>query len=310
MAKQVLGRGLSALFGGNPPSAPSTPESAPAESAAPAAQQNVEAREKVQMVPLNRIHPCPLQPRKEFPEESLKELAASIKEQGIIQPLVVRQRGDGFQLIAGERRWRAAQLLNLQTVPVIVRQVDDRTALEMMLIENLQRENLNPIEEALGFNELISQFQLTQEAAAAKVGKSRAAVANAIRLLKLPEQVQAWIRQGLLSAGHAKVILGLLNPEEQTLAAEKTLRDGLSVRQLEEMVALWQNRPPTPQTAGPKASPPTRDVHITDLESRLRERFGTKVTLRYRRGKGKVEIRFTSDDELQRILEITGIKLD
>jgi ParB family chromosome partitioning protein len=310
MAKQVLGRGLSALFGGNPPSAPSTPESAPAGSAAPAAQQNVEAREKVQMVPLNRIHPCPLQPRKEFPEESLKELAASIKEQGIIQPLVVRQRGDGFQLIAGERRWRAAQLLNLQTVPVIVRQVDDRTALEMMLIENLQRENLNPIEEALGFNELISQFQLTQEAAAAKVGKSRAAVANAIRLLKLPEQVQAWIRQGLLSAGHAKVILGLLNPEEQTLAAEKTLRDGLSVRQLEEMVALWQNRPPTPQTAGPKASPPTRDVHITDLESRLRERFGTKVTLRYRRGKGKVEIRFTSDDELQRILEITGIKLD
>ena len=262
------------------------------------------------MVPLNRIHPCPLQPRKEFPEESLKELAASIKEQGIIQPLVVRQRGDGFQLIAGERRWRAAQLLNLQTVPVIVRQVDDRTALEMMLIENLQRESLNPIEEALGFNELISQFQLTQEAAAAKVGKSRAAVANAIRLLKLPEQVQAWIRQGLLSAGHAKVILGLLNPEEQTLAAEKTLRDGLSVRQLEEMVALWQNRPPTPQTAGPKASPPTRDVHITDLESRLRERFGTKVTLRYRRGKGKVEIRFTSDDELQRILEITGIKLD
>ena len=157
---------------------------------------------------LNRIRPSALQPRKEFAPEALQELADSIREQGIVQPLIVRERGGFFELIAGERRWRAAQLLNLPEVPVITREADDRAVLELALIENLQRENLNPLEEAVGYAQLAEQFQLTQEEIAVKVGKSRAAVANATRLLKLPAPVQALLRDNRISVGHAKVILG------------------------------------------------------------------------------------------------------
>jgi len=315
--KPVLGRGLDALLGkSSPPAKPSPPASggagapiAPAPASPPPSA--AEARERVLQVAVQRIHPCPLQPRKEFPEESLRELADSIKAQGIIQPLIVRERGDGFQLIAGERRLRAAKLAGLNTVPVVVRQADDRTVLEMMLVENLQRENLNPMEEALGYAELMNQFQLTQEEAAAKVGRSRAAVANAVRLLKLPPEVQQWLREGKLSVGHAKVLLSLLSPEQQRLAAEKSLKEGLSVRQLEELAALWQTQPaPKGRPAAPAAAAPARDVHIVDLEQRLQERFGTRVTLRYRKGKGSVEIRFYSDAELERILDISGVKMD
>jgi ParB family chromosome partitioning protein len=315
MSKQVLGRGLGALLGGHPP-AITPPGSAPAPPLTPSSPAGAapapgpEARERILQIPLNRIRPCPLQPRKDFPAELLQELADSIKEQGIIQPLIVRERGDGYQIIAGERRWRAAQLAGLQTIPVILRQADDRSVLEMMLIENLQREDLNPIEEALGYADLIAQFQLTQETVAGKVGKSRAVVANALRLLKLPPDLQAWLKEGRLSVGHAKVILGLLSPEEQSLAAEKVLTDGLNVRQLEELVALWQSRPVAPVAGKPSASPAARDVHVVDLENRLQERFATKVTLRYRKGKGSVQIRFYSDEELERILDISGIKMD
>jgi len=322
MVKPVLGRGLSALLGGPPPPAklvtatlvapapaPNPPATTVAPTPAPAA--SADSRERIVQAPLTRIHPCPLQPRKEFPPESLKELADSIREQGILQPLLVRERGEGYQLIAGERRWRAAQLAGLQTVPILIRQADDQAVLEMMLIENLQRADLNPIEEALGYAELISQFQLTQEVAAAKVGKHRVVVANALRLLKLPQDIQAWLKEGRLSVGHAKVILGLATPEEQMLAAEKVLKDSLNVRQLEEMVALWQAGALVAgegiKTAGPATA---RDVHLVDLENRLQQRFGTKVTLRYRRGKGVVEIRFFSDAELERILDIAGLKMD
>jgi ParB family chromosome partitioning protein len=314
--KPVLGRGLDALLGKSSPAAKpsppggSLPGAVPPVPPAPAAAA-ADARERVLQVPLQRIHPCPLQPRKDFPEESLRELADSIKAQGIIQPLIVRERGDGYQLIAGERRHRAALLAGLTTVPVVVKQVDDRTALEMMLVENLQRENLNPMEEALGYAELINQFQLTQEEAAAKVGRSRASVANAIRLLKLPPEVQTWLKEGRLTVGHAKVLLSLLSPEQQRLAAEKTLKEGLSVRQLEELAALWQSQPaPSRGNAAPAAAAPARDVHIVDLEQRLQQRFGTRVTLRYRKGKGAIEIRFYSDAELERILDISGIKLE
>jgi ParB family chromosome partitioning protein len=263
------------------------------------------------MVPVGRLHPCPLQPRKEFHDDTLRELADSIREQGIIQPLIARERGEGFQIIAGERRWRAAQLAGLATVPVIVRQVDDRATLEMMLIENLQREDLNPIDEALGYSELIAQFHLTQEDAAAKVGKSRVAVANALRLLKLPPEIKDWLKAGQISTGHAKVLLGLLAPDQQKLAAEKVLKERLSVRQLEELVSLWQSGPATKPANAKEIPPPgVRDVHIVDLENRLRERFGTRVTLRYLKGKGAVEIRFFSDDELQRVLDIAGLKMD
>lgn len=316
--KPVLGRGLDALLRKAPPPAklpadPANPAIPPVPPSPPPATAPAENRDRVLQVPLSRIHPCPLQPRKDFPPEALQELADSIREQGIIQPLIVRPRGEGFQLIAGERRWRAAQMAGLSSVPILIRQADDRTVLEMMLIENLQRENLNPIEEALGYAELIEQFQLTQEEAAAKVGRSRVAVANSLRLLKLPPEVQTWLKEGRLAVGHAKVLLGLLAPDQQRMAAEKVLKEGLSVRQLEELVTAWQNQPPPPpgaKAAAAAAPPAARDIHIVDLENRLQHRFGTKVTLRYRKGKGSVEIRFYSDDELQRILDITGLKMD
>jgi len=222
MAKPVLGRGLSALLGGV--SSPPKPEGnvfqaapAPAPVAKPAPPEP-DTRERVQRVPVSRVRPCPFQPRKDFSEESLRELADSIKEQGIVQPLIVRKAGENFELIAGERRWRAAQIVGLTEIPVLVREADDRAVLELALIENLQRENLNPIEEALGYSQLISQFQLTQEQAAVKVGKGRVAVANALRLLKLAPDIQAFVRDGRLSVGHAKVILGLSHWEEQKLA--------------------------------------------------------------------------------------------
>jgi ParB family chromosome partitioning protein len=259
------------------------------------------------------VRPCPFQPRKEFAPEALQELADSIKEQGIIQPLIVRQKPDGFELIAGERRWRAAQLIRLQEVPVIIREADDRAVLELALIENLQRENLNPIEEAQGYAELIGTFQLRQEDVSLKVGKSRALVANALRLLKLPLDVQAQVRDGRLSVGHAKVILGLPTADEQKLAAERVLKDGLNVRQTEELVTRLQTRMPPGGRAGRnggQAVPIVADVHVANLEGKLRERFGTKVGLRYRAGKGALDIRFYSDDELERILQLMGVPID
>jgi len=265
-------------------------------------------RDRVQRVALDRIRPCPLQPRKDFPVESLRELADSIREQGIVQPLIVRERDGYLELIAGERRWRAAQLLGLAEVPVIVRQADDRAVLEMALIENLQRENLNPIEEAQGYAQLVNQFQLTQEDAAGKVGKSRAVVANSLRLLKLPQLVQNYIREGRISVGHAKVILGLTAEKEQKLAAERIIKEGFNVRQTEGMVARMQGR--TAARGGAKTGlivPLPADAHVADLENRLRERLGTKVQLRYTKGKGSVEISFYSDRELERILQVIGV---
>jgi ParB family chromosome partitioning protein len=270
----------------------------------------LDTREGIERVPLARIRPCPLQPRKDFSVEALRELADSIKEQGIVQPLIVRVRGADYELIAGERRWRAAQMLGLTEAPVIVRQADDRAVLELALIENLQREDLNPIEEAHGYAQLIEQFQLKQEEAAAKVGKSRAVVANALRLLRLAPEIQVYVRDGRLSVGHAKVILGLTGAEEQKLAAERVLKQSLNVRQTEDLVAHLQNRGPAPADGKPGAQPLAKDSHVLDLESRLQERLGTKVDVRYRQGKGALQIHFFNDDDLQRVLEILGVKLD
>ena len=308
MAKPALGRGLGALLGGNP--VLTQPAPAPA---APVSQPVVlspapDLHERVQRVPLDRIRPCSLQPRKDFSAEALRELADSIREQGIVQPLIVRERGGHFELIAGERRWRAAQLLQLPEVPIIVRQADDRAVLELALIENLQRENLNAIEEAHGYEQLAGQFQLTQEEIAAKVGKSRAVVANALRLLKLPQVVQNFVREGRLSVGHAKVILGLSDEKKQKLAAERVIKQGLNVRQTEGLVAKLQARDSRKLVIKPETvAAPGTDPHVTDLEDRLREKFGTKVQLRYAQGKGAVEISFFSDDELERILQILGV---
>jgi ParB family chromosome partitioning protein len=303
MSKPALGRGLGALLGGNPPLAPLG--SAPAAATAP------DDRERVQRVPLNRIRPSALQPRKEFAPEALQELADSIREQGIVQPLIVREREGFFELIAGERRWRAAQLLNLPEAPIIVREADDRSVLELALIENLQRENLNALEEAVGYAQLAEKFQLTQEEIALKVGKSRAAVANATRLLRLPPAVQALLRDGRLSVGHAKVILGLPDASQQTHAAERIVKEGLNVRQAEGLVVRLQAHTPksSPSESRPAAIVPV-DANIARLEEKMREKFGTKVLLKYAHGKGAIEIAFFSDDELQRVLEILNLSAD
>jgi ParB family transcriptional regulator, chromosome partitioning protein len=303
MAKPALGRGLGALLGGSPIAKPapitiSTALTPPA----PA----LEGEERVQRVPLAQVQPCPFQPRKDFAPEALRELADSIREQGIVQPLIVREHNGHLELIAGERRWRAAQLVGLTEVPVIVRSADNRAVLELALIENLQRENLNPIEEAHGYAQLIEQFQLSQEEVATKVGRSRAVVTNALRLLKLPPPVQGYLREGRLSVGHAKVILALLSEKQQNLAAERVIKEGLNVRQTEGLIARLQPRDNGAATNG-RTLPVSRDTHVVDLEDKLRERLGTKVQLRYAQGKGALEISFFSDAELERILHILGV---
>ena len=312
MAKPALGRGLGALLGGSPPinnPAPATTISV----AAPVVPAEVptDSRERVQRVPLSKVRPSAMQPRKEFSPEALKELADSIREQGIIQPLIVRERNGFFELIAGERRWRASQLADLTEVPVVVREADDRQVLELALIENLQRENLNAIEEALGYAQLAEQFQLTQEQIAVKVGKSRAAVANATRLLKLSPAIQSFVREGRLSVGHAKVILGLADESAQRIAAERVIKEGLNVRQTEGLIAKLSERGTRVTAAKPQTvAAPAGDSNVARLEDKLREKFGTKVQLKYAVGKGAVEISFFSDDELQRVLEILGVNAD
>ena len=304
MSKPALGRGLGALLGG---SSPLVKPAAVAPSI-PAMPAPVDNRERVQRVPLARLRPCPFQPRKDFPTDALRELADSIREQGIVQPLIVRDRGDHFEIIAGERRWRAAQALSLAEVPVIVRQADDREVLELALIENLQRENLNPLEEALGYSQLIEQFKLTQDLTAQKVGKSRAVVANALRLLKLPSLVQGYVRDGRLSIGHAKVILGLPTEKDQKSAADRVLKELLNVRQTEHLVAKLQGRGAVVKaTTAAMLAPRGSNAHVAALENQLREKFGTKVKVNYTQGKGSLEISFYSDAELERILSLLGV---
>jgi ParB family chromosome partitioning protein len=308
MAKPALGRGLGALLGGSPIAKPPGP--ALIETIVPPPAAVPDTRERVQRLSLDRVRPCPFQPRKDFSPETLRELADSIKEQGIVQPLIVRELEGHFELIAGERRWRAAQLLGLKEVPVIVRQANDRDVLELALIENLQRENLNPIEEAQGYSQLISQFAMTQEEVAIKVGKSRTVVANALRLLKLPPPVQTCLRHGRLSVGHGKAILGLTSDKQQQAAADRILKEALNVRQTEALVVALQAREASPTAKAGPAAPLPRDAHVANLENQLRERLGTKVNLRYAKGKGAVEITFFSDPELERILQILGVNTD
>ena len=311
MAKPALGRGLGALLGGAPvaKTSPATSVPSPAVAGTPAPSPRVPG-EHVERVNLARIRPSPFQPRKDFSAEGLRELSDSIREQGIVQPLIVRERNGHLELIAGERRWRAAQLAGLEEVPVILRQADDRAVLELALIENLQRENLNPLEEAQGYAELISHFQLTQEQVAVKVGRSRAVVANALRLLKLPGPLRDYLREGKLSVGHAKVLLGLTNEPRQRQAAEAILKEGLNVRQTEALVGKWQGNKVDSGSPTPSKTPPARDTHVVNLETKLRERLGTKVHLRYAHGKGALEITFFSDEDLERILQMLKISSD
>jgi ParB family chromosome partitioning protein len=309
MAKSALGRGLGALLDG---ASPAAKPAAPAPAQVAAAAPPPEGREQVSRLALTHIRPCPLQPRKDFPEPALRELADSIREKGVVQPLIVRAKAGHYELIAGERRWRAAQLAGIEEVPVIVREADDSTVLELALVENLQRENLNPMEEAQGYQQLIQLFDLRQEDVAARVGKSRVVVANALRLLKLAEDLQAYVRNGQLSVGHAKVILGLSSPAEQRLVGERVIREGLNVRQTEELVAQLQRQPSARiGPAGAKTrKAAVRDSHVSAIEGRLQERLGTRVNVRYRQGKGAIEIRFFNDEDLERILQVVGVTPD
>lgn len=307
MSKPALGRGLGALLGGVPKVATAT---AAGEAAADPEAGLAPAGDRIDRLSLDRIRPCAFQPRRDFSGEELRELADSIREQGILQPLIVRRQGEDFELIAGERRWRAAQLAELTEAPVIIREADDLEALELALVENLQREDLNPIEEAEGYRQLAERFHLRQEDIATRVGRSRVAVANALRLLRLSDSLQNHLRNGRLSVGHAKVILGLDSSDQQALAADRILRDGLNVRQTEDLVARLAGTPKPASRRSRAAATPRADAQLAALEEKLRERLGTRVRLRYQQGKGSLEIQFFSDADLERLLDVLGIAVD
>ncbi len=295
MSKVALGKGLSALI--NTRVASPTP--------------SLESGERVQRISLSQIVPTPLQPRTVFRDEHLDELVASIKEHGIIQPLIARQRGDKFELIAGERRWRAAQKVGLTEAPVIIREASDQDVLELALIENLQREDLNPIEEANAFSRLAREFSLRQEDIAQKVGKSRAAVANSMRLLDLHEQVQSWLTQERISVGHAKVLLSLKSQEEQVLLADIIIRRALTVRAAEKLVAqhFAQNGATKPTRSG-STSPaiPALAPALQHLQNRLQQHFATHVALQHNEKRGRIEIEYYGTDDLHRMLGLLGLK--
>src|SRR5438128_5365241 len=290
MAKTGLGKGLAALIGTRP---------------APVSQE-VDPGESVHHVRLATIVPSPLQPRKNFAPEALQELVDSIRQHGIIQPLIVRRIDGRHELIAGERRWRAAQEVGLADVPVIVRTASDLEVLELSLIENLQRTDLNPIEEAQGYARLAGEFGMRQEDIAVKVGRSRAAVANAIRLLDLHPQVQVWLAQNLLSVGHATVLLALKAPEEQLLAGETVLRRNATVRSTERLVArqLGLGRSGRRQRAAGQTITPAA---IEDLQNRLQQHLATHVTVHHGEKRGRIEIEYYGNDDLQRIVTALGL---
>jgi ParB family chromosome partitioning protein len=288
--RPALGRGLSALI----PEAPALPAAVPP---APAAPRGVPLE-----VDLDRILPNPRQPRLQMDQQPLEELAQSIRVNGIIQPILVRRSGDRFEIIAGERRWRAAQIAGLLRAPVIVREIADDQVLQVALIENIQRENLNPIDEATAYRRLLDECAMTQEALADAVGKDRASIANHLRLLRLPVEVQRQVSAGALSMGHARALVALENPVTLKKAADDVVARAISVRETEALVRRL-NAPPT------SAAAPVKDVHTREAEDVMKLALGTRVRI-VRKGKGgRVEIDFVSEDELNRIYEhLTGTR--
>jgi ParB family chromosome partitioning protein len=289
MARSGLGKGLGALI-----------------SVAPAVRSpEATGGEQVQQIPVVRIVPSPLQPRREFAREALEELIDSIRERGIIQPLIVRPVQDNYELIAGERRWRAAKEVGLAEAPAIVRQATDLEVLELSLIENLQRADLNPIEEAQAYARLANEFGMRQEEISHKVGKSRASVANSMRLLDLDSQVQTWVAQNLLSVGHAKVLLGLKAHDEQRLLADKILRQSSSVRTTERMVARQLGK--LAGTRRKKQTVKVTSAVLTDLENRLQQHLATRVTIHHGEKRGRIEIEYYGEDDLDRLATALGL---
>lgn len=275
MSTQRLGKGLRALI--------------------PQAEE-LAARGEVQHISVDLVDPNPFQPRRHFDEEKLEQLADSIKEYGLLEPVIMRSKGERYELVVGERRWRACQLAGLTHIAAFIRSFDDQEMMQVALIENLQRENLNPIEEAEGYKRLIDEFGLTQAEVAESVGKKRSSVANSLRLLNLDNQVRQMVEDGSLSMGHAKVLLGVENtPLRQRLAA-RVVREDLSVRQLEQLV-----RAPS---RVPRRIPKRQNPELIALQEELQRVLGTKVTIGYKKGKGKIEIEYYSDEEFERILDL------
>ena len=256
-------------------------------------------------LPLREIEPDPAQPRKQFDDDALNQLADSITENGLLQPIAVRPKklGTGYIIIAGERRWRAARLAGLDEVPVIIKDVSDEQAAALALIENLQREDLNPIEVAEGCHQLIEKYGLTQEKAAKKLGKSRSSVTNSLRLLALPQEVRHKVSEGILSAGHAKVLLGLPTQELMQQAAEEIEANGLNVRQTE---ALCKKLAKPAKLPKPKPDPFNRPKRAVEIEAALKEVTGSEVHVEYKDGKGSLKIDFYSDEMLQKFADLLG----
>ncbi len=295
-ARKGLGRGLGALIKDETPS--------------DATVQNVDGIKKVSLASISRNR---RQPRHTFDEDALADLTASVKEHGVLQPLLVRPAENGYELIAGERRLRASTAAGLKSVPVIVINATDGDSLELALIENLQREDLNVVEEAEGYRELAVEFNLTQEEIADRVGKARATVTNALRLLTLSDEVKSMLSDNRLSKGHAKALLGLEIEKEQTLVARRAVQEGLSVRNLEKLIQRLKAAPRKPRAAKPDLPA----AHVSYLSDQLHGHFGTSVRItpcrtyaNGKKGKGSIEIDFFSNEDLDRILALLGLSCD
>ena len=290
-AKRGLGKGLGAIFG----------EEVIKEQKEKIAMEDGKGKEL--MVKLSLIQPNKEQPRKTFDQEKLKELSASIKRYGILQPLLVKKNGNFYEIIAGERRWRAARIAGLEKIPAIEKDLDELKILEAALIENVQREDLNPMEEAYTYKRLSEEYSLSQEQIAKKVGKSRTVVANAIRLLNLDERVQTFIKENRISNGHGRALIPL-DKEQQFELAERIIDEGLSVRQIEELVKEIQNPQPEEEKKTEKTVAPNPELAraCVEIAKDLKSIFGTKVTIKNGKKKGKIEIEYYSPDELDRIV--------
>jgi ParB family chromosome partitioning protein len=296
--KSRLGRGLGGLIAAaNPAPAPETAAAAPAP-----------ASTGFQEIAVQAIEPSPYQARRGFPPEELAELADSIRSEGLLQPIVVRRHGDKFQLIAGERRWRAFQLLRIKAIPARIVEASNASAAAIGLIENLQRADLGPIEEALGYASLIRDFDLTQEVAAERVGKGRATVANALRLLALDEEIQGYVGKSLLTTGHAKALLALDDADHRLLLARRVIAEGLSVRAAERLAqAAKAERGAKPGTRR-RGLPQADAVAVDGIQKKLTSHLGARVAVLHSPKKGRIVIEYRGNEDLQRLLELLGIK--
>lgn len=305
MVKKGLGKGLGAIFGEDvvKESKEETEKKAKAKAEAKAAEK-MDDKGRILMLKLDLVQPNKEQPRKTFDEEKINELAESVKNYGVLQPLLVQKKGSFYEIIAGERRWRAAKAAGLKEVPAVLKEYSKQEAMEISLIENVQRADLNPIEEALGYKQLINEFGLTQEEIAIRVAKSRVAITNTMRLLKLDEQIQNMLIQGIISSGHARALLSLEDTMMQLKAAKEILDKKLSVRETEKLVKRMQK-----EVSGEKKEEKKKDETLAliyqNLEDRMKSVMGTKVSIHNKdKNKGRIEIEYYSEAELERIVEM------